>query len=61
MQVIHPKLQLQCHNKAFIQNMDQTPIPFTFNSKTTLEVVVQEQSMYASLQMIQNVPQMPSL
>ena len=39
MQVICPKLQLQCHNKAFILNMDQTPIPFTFNSKTTLEVV----------------------
>ena len=39
MQIIHPKLQLQCHNKAFILNMDQTPILFTFNSKTTLEVV----------------------
>ena len=39
MQVICPKLQLQCHNKAFILNMDQTPILFTFNSKTTLEVV----------------------
>ena len=38
-QVIHPKLQLQCCNKGFILNMDQTPIPFTFNSKTTLEVV----------------------
>ena len=39
MQVIRPKLQLQCHNKAFILNKDQTPILFTFNSKTTLEVV----------------------
>ena len=39
MQVTHPKLQLQCHNKAFILNMDQTPILFTFNSKTMLEVV----------------------
>ena len=39
MEVIHPKLQLQCQNKAFILNMDQTPIPFTFNSKMTLEVV----------------------
>ena len=37
MEVIHPKLQLQCCNKAFIVNMDQTPILFTFNSKTTLE------------------------
>ena len=39
MGVIHPKLQLQCQSKAFILNMDQTPIPFTFNSKSTLEVV----------------------
>ena len=39
MQVICPKLQLQCHNKAFILNMDQTPIPFTFNSENMLEVV----------------------
>ena len=39
MEVICPKPQLQCWNKAFILNMDQTPIPFTFNSKTTLEVV----------------------
>ena len=27
MDVIRPKLQLQCWNKAFILNMDQTPIP----------------------------------
>ena len=39
MQVICPKLLLQCCNKAFILNMDQTPIPFTFNSKTMLDVV----------------------
>ena len=39
MVVICPKDQLQCHNKAFILNMDQTPILFTFNSKTMLEVV----------------------
>ena len=39
MQVICPKLQLQCHSKAFILNIDQTPILFTFNSKTMLEVV----------------------
>ena len=39
MGVIRPKLQLQCKSKAFILNMDQTPILFTFNSKMTLEVV----------------------
>ena len=49
MQVICPKLQLQCCNKAFFLNMDQTPIPCAFNSKTMLE------------EMIQNAPQLPSL
>ena len=39
MEVICPKFQLQCRNKASILNMDQTPILFTFNSKTMLEVV----------------------
>ena len=39
MGVIRLKLQLQSQSKAFILNMDQTPIPFTFNSKSTLEVV----------------------
>ena len=39
MQVIHAKLQLQCFNKSFILNTDQTPILFSFNSKTMLEVV----------------------
>ena len=39
MGVICLKLQLQCQSKAFILNMDQTPIPFTFNSKSTLDVV----------------------
>ena len=39
MEVLCPKLQLQCRDKTFILNMDQTPILFTFNSKTTLEVV----------------------
>ena len=39
MEVIHPKLQLQCRNKGSILNMDQTPILFTFNCKMTLEVV----------------------
>ena len=38
-EVIRPKLQLQCQNKAFILNMDQTPTLFTFNSKTMFEVV----------------------
>ena len=34
-----PKLIGPCRDEDFILNMDQTPIPFTFNSQRTLEVV----------------------
>jgi hypothetical protein len=36
---MHPKLSQPCRHQAFIINMDQTPVPFTYNSKKTLEVV----------------------
>jgi hypothetical protein len=40
-QTIRPKI-LQCNrHNDFILNMDQTPVPFTFNSKRTLELVGQ--------------------
>ena len=39
---IRPKL-LQCNrHQDYILNMDQTPVPFTFNSKRTLELVGQQ-------------------
>jgi hypothetical protein len=33
------KFQNLVADPAFILNMDQTPIPFTYNSKTTLELI----------------------
>ena len=35
---IRPKLMQPCRHQDFIINMDQTPVPFTYNSKKTLEV-----------------------
>ena len=34
-----PKLAQPCRDAAFIINMDQTPVPFTYNSKKTLELI----------------------
>ena len=36
---VSPKLSQTCQHPNFILNMDQTPIPFTYNSKKTLDVV----------------------
>jgi hypothetical protein len=36
---IRPQLTQPCCHQDFILNMDQTPVPFTFNSKMTLEVL----------------------
>jgi len=36
---VRPKLTQPCRHEDFIINMDQTPVPFTYNSKKTLEVV----------------------
>jgi hypothetical protein len=36
---IRPKLTQPCRHLDFIINMDQTPVPFTYNSKKTLSVV----------------------
>jgi hypothetical protein len=37
-QTIRPKLLQLCRHPDFILNMDQTPIPFTFNPKSTLDI-----------------------
>jgi hypothetical protein len=38
-QAVRPKLvKSNCH-EDYILNMDQTPVPFTFNAKRTLESV----------------------
>ena len=38
--VTHEKLQMSCRDKAYIINMDQTPVPFSYDQKT-IEVVGQ--------------------
>ena len=33
------KLQMSCRDKAYIINMDQTPVPFSYDPKKTIEVI----------------------
>jgi hypothetical protein len=40
-QIIRPRLGQSNRHQDFILNMDQTPVPFTFNAKQTLELVGQ--------------------
>ena len=35
------KLQMSCRDEAYIINMDQTPVPFSYDPKKTIEVVGQ--------------------
>ena len=35
----HPKLTGAERHQDYIINMDQTPVPFTYNAKSTLDVV----------------------
>ena len=39
--VTREKLQMSCRDKAYIINMDQTPVPFSYDPKKTIEVVGQ--------------------
>ena len=41
MQTICPKLLQSNRHEDFVLNMDQTPVPFTFNAMKTLELVGQ--------------------
>ena len=38
-QVTRPKLTLPCRHQDYILNMDQTPVPFSYDPKSTLELV----------------------
>ena len=31
--VTHEKLQMSCRDKAYVINMDQTPVPFSYDPK----------------------------
>ena len=37
--VTQEKLRMSCRDEAYIINMDQTPVPFSFDPKKTIEVV----------------------
>ena len=39
MQVTRPKLTLPCRHQDYILNMDQMPVPFSYDPKSTLELV----------------------
>ena len=39
MQVTRPKLTLPCCHQDYILNMDQMPVPFSYDPKSTLELV----------------------
>ena len=39
--VTREKLQMSCRDKGYIINMDQTPVPFLYDPKKTIEVVGQ--------------------
>ena len=39
--VTQEKLQMSCRDEAYIINMDQTPVPFSYDPKKTIEVVGQ--------------------
>jgi hypothetical protein len=52
--LMQPKLAEPNQSEDFILNMDQTPIPFTFNSKKTLELVGKRWFAYVNQQTRQN-------
>ena len=37
--VVRPKLAQPCCDAAFLINMDQTPVPLTYNASKTLELI----------------------
>ena len=39
MEVARQKVSLPCRHKDFILNMDQTPLPFSYDAKSTLELI----------------------
>ena len=42
------KLQMSCSDKAYIINMDQTPVPFSYDPKKTLKLLDEGQYISGS-------------
>ena len=54
--VTREKLQMSCRDKAYIINMDQTPVPFSYDQKNSLKWLDEGQFVSGSQHPIQNVP-----
>ena len=50
------KLQLSCRDKAYIINMDQTPVPFLYDPKKALKLLDKGQYISGSQHPIRNMP-----
>ena len=50
------KLQMSCRDEAYIINMDQTPVPFSYDPKKTLKWLDEGQFISGSQHPIRNVP-----
>ena len=50
------KLQMSCRDKAYIINMDQTPVPFSYDPKKPLKRLDEGHFISGSQHAIQNVP-----
>ena len=54
--VTREKLQMSCRNEDYIINMDQTPVPFSYDPKKQLKWLDEGQFISGSLRAILNVP-----
>ena len=54
--VTREKLQMSCRDKDYIINMDQTPVPFSYDPKKPLKWLDEGQFISGSRHAIQNVP-----
>ena len=50
------KLQMSCRDKAYIINMDQTHVPFSYDPKKPLKWLDKGQFISGSQHLIRNVP-----
>ena len=54
--VAREKLQMSCRDEAYIINMDQTPVPFSYDPKKLLKWLDKGQFISGSQHPIQNMP-----
>ena len=54
--VTQEKLQMSCRDEAYIINMDQTPVPFSYDPKNPLKWLDKGQFISGSQHPIKNVP-----